>query len=200
MSYDKELTDEESILDEMQDTELAKDWTGMIGTAIICLSMYIPFWMPEMASHIGWVILFGFVIVLAPGLLKWKEVSVNSYIGSETYIGDGDIYEQFAVKNIETVVAAAEPFPFAAYCYEEEDIEKYITDFGGDSEIDPDIIKERITKAVADQAAIIIAKPSIRRALKFWLLHNNRIAKRLRKEKDIEIYNLTEDVEDDINE
>jgi len=189
------LGDEASILDEMQETEVSQDYTGMVGTAIICLSMYIPIWIPEMAPYIGWIIVLGFAIVFAPNLLKWREVAENTFIGSETYFGDGDIYEQFIVEDIMTVVAAAEPFEFAEYCYAEEDIEKFITAVGGTPQINPDVIDERITLAVAKRAAEINARPSMRKALKFWLF-NNRIAKRLSREKDTSVVKLTEDVEE----
>lgn len=193
---EKFLGDEQTILDEMQETEVGKDWTGIIGTAIICLSMYIPMIIPTMGPFVGWIILFGFVIIATPGILKWKDVATSEFIGSETYFGDGDVYEQFIVEDMMTVVAAAEPFPFAEYCYKEEDLEQYITMVGGKPQVSAEAINERITKAIAERAAEMTAKPSVKGALKFWL-SNNRIARRLRREKDTEIYKMSEDVDID---
>ena len=199
MDDEKYLGEESSILDEMSETEVSQDYTGMVGTAIICLSMYIPIWIPEMAPYVGWIIILGFAIVFAPNLLKWKETSIHEFIGSETYFGDGDIYEQFIVEDIMTVVAAAEPFPFAEYCYEEEDIEQFINAVGGTAQLDPEAIEERITIAVAKRAAEITARPSIIKTLKFSLRNNrfvkNRFTARWHKE-DTSTYKLEEDSEE----
>jgi len=201
----RDLTDEESILDELRDTEVARDYTGMLGTAIICLTISLPMYLPDLAPHAWIIFIIGLGVLSAPNFLKWRETSINDFIGSETYFGDGDIYEQFAVKDIMTVVAAAEPFPFAEFCYAEEDIEKYITDFGGTPQISKESINERIDFAIAKEAALIAARPSIIRTLKFSLRNNRfinhrfvkRFVKRFRKEKDTSVYKLTEDVVDE---
>lgn len=180
---------EASILDEIQTTEKPVDIWGYIGIALICVTPSIPAYFPAFAGYSIWSIIIGFIILVAPNILKWKEVAGNVFIGSETYIGEDDIYEQFAVEDIITVCEAAEPFPFAEHCYKEEDITSYIDSVGGKSMISPDEIKKQIAmerKKLAEREEL---NPSIMRTLKAkWKLFKLR---RLDKKE----YHLEEDTD-----
>ena len=189
LNRDKEYSDEAMILDELQDVEPPKEYYGYIGIICIFMSTYIPIFYPAMGAYMWIGMIIGFGVILYPNVMKYKEVAGKMFFGSETYIGDDDIYEQFEVTDVITVVAAANPFPFAEHCYNEEDITEPITALGGRVLIDPVAIRERITIEVAEKAALLAAEPTIKKALKHWW-HKKR-----HRGKDTSEYTLEEDVE-----
>ena len=164
-----------SILDEIQPTDKPTDIMGYVGIIMIVASPYIPAYFPAFGQYMMLSIIIGFIILIAPNILKYKEIAGKVFIGSETYIGEDDVYEQFAVDDIIEVIAAAEPFPFAEHCYKEEDITEYLHSVGGKSQITPDLIKEQINLEVKRKAKELELNPSIIRTLKAkWHFFRNK--------------------------